>query len=1292
MKKITFCFTLLFLTVFSSFGQIQIGDGALIDKGVPFEPSRNYSYTQSIYLASEILASGSIASLQWYYGGPFDLIGSQSLTVYIGHTTKTAFTSTSNWEPIANLTEVYTGGISVNGAGWASIPFQTSFAYNGTDNLVIAVKETSPLADYGEDDFFAYEVVDNRSLTLSSNNTVPNPSTPANGTLRKFVPIITLDGIAQACPKPIQLTASDPTTTGISLYWSSMVATSVSSDYYISATNTAPTTTTAPTGSVTTPEVAIVESGLLPATKYYVWVRDICENGPGVWSNASSFVTACEPATSINQNFNSATNGTLPVCWSKVVFHPQGNATTANVSVTNEDGFTGKSVEFVRNGDIASNLILVSPPLSNLGNGTHRLKFYAKHASFLNSGSFQIGTMDGNNMDANFTQIVQIPTTNSFAEYVVDFTTVSTTDVYIGIKLTDLTEYFLGYIDNIVWEAAPLCPDVTKVGITAISTTNATVGWAPDEDVTEWDVVYSTSSTTDPNTLTPITASVNPTANIPGLVAETNYYAWVRTKCTAGNGFWSAPLAFRTPCPPVNSINENFDALTGSNLPNCWNKILRGETLSLYASIRPMMDGANSAPNAIELYSGFSSPAVTDDIIMVSPNLGNLAAGTHRLKFFAKGLGTIEIGTLTGNIQNSQFESFLIVPISDMAMQEYVVDFTSYTGSNTFIGFRLNTTSAFATVLVDDVIWETLPSCPDTTNITFAATTSNATSVGWATSEATQWQIVYGAPSVTDPNTLTPSALLTTPSVDLTDLTSNTLYKVWVRSVCSEADGNGSWSYPKYVRTACDAVSTFSENFESAEAPNLPSCWRAIAPVGIFNIGIGLITWQPYAGEVGVEIYSAPNSNPPILVSPPVTNLSAGTNQLRFFAKHNDGGSVDIGTVNADDAFTLVQTVQLTTTYQEYTVNFASYTGPDTHIGIRISPPDQFRSIGLDNITWETAPACANVTAITVSETTVDTANVNWTAGANETGWQYVYAPSNITDPATLTPSTTLTEEEVELIGLTNGTEYNVWIRSVCSTTAFGSWVGPIAFSTKCAAATLPYTEDFESVITPNLPLCSSVTSTDAINWKTVNNPGDGFTTKTLMYGPNENAANAWFFTRGISLTAGENYAISYKYGNSTAGLHESLRVKYGTEESIAGMTLEIADHADVTGATLQTNTVSFTVPTTGVYYFGFNAYSGANQWELYVDDITIDVNLSNGEFDKSNFTFYPNPVKDILNLSYSQNITNVSVYNLLGQKVLEKNINSNSTQVNMSEFASGSYLVKVTSENQTKTIKVIKK
>lgn len=107
-------------------------------------------------------------------------------------------------------------------------------------------------------------------------------------------------------------------------------------------------------------------------------------------------------------------------------------------------------------------------------------------------------------------------------------------------------------------------------------------------------------------------------------------------------------------------------------------------------------------------------------------------------------------------------------------------------------------------------------------------------------------------------------------------------------------------------------------------------------------------------------------------------------------------------------------------------------------------------------------------------------------------------------------------------------------------------------------------------------------------------------------------------------------------------------------------------------------------------YYVRVSAYTSANTGTFCLR-VSRNQLLSNNGFDASNFTYYPNPVKNVLNLSYSQTITNVEVYNLLGQKMSANTIGANQGQVDMSNLASGTYMVKVTADNQVKTIKVVK-
>jgi hypothetical protein len=97
-----------------------------------------------------------------------------------------------------------------------------------------------------------------------------------------------------------------------------------------------------------------------------------------------------------------------------------GASTSATVTTTNFDAFSPENMVSLFNADAAptANVALVSPNLSNLAAGTHRLKFFAK-----NTGSLQVGTFSSNTNDAVFTSFQTVAVSTNYTEYVINFTT-----------------------------------------------------------------------------------------------------------------------------------------------------------------------------------------------------------------------------------------------------------------------------------------------------------------------------------------------------------------------------------------------------------------------------------------------------------------------------------------------------------------------------------------------------------------------------------------------------------------------------------------------------------------------------------------------------------------------------------------------------------------------------------------------------------------------------------------------------------------------------------------------------
>ncbi len=116
-------------------------------------------------------------------------------------------------------------------------------------------------------------------------------------------------------------------------------------------------------------------------------------------------------------------------------------------------------------------------------------------------------------------------------------------------------------------------------------------------------------------------------------------------------------------------------------------------------------------------------------------------------------------------------------------------------------------------------------------------------------------------------------------------------------------------------------------------------------------------------------------------------------------------------------------------------------------------------------------------------------------------------------------------------------------------------------------------------------------------------------------------------------------------------------------------------------------STLTFAANGTSTYYIMVEGF-GTNVGNF---ELSLSCVLSNGDFNSNSFSAYPNPVKDVLNISYATEISSVRVINMIGQEVLSKNVNATSSQVDMSQLSAGTYIVNVTLGDTIKTLKVVK-
>ncbi|MET0759691.1 MAG: T9SS type A sorting domain-containing protein [Flavobacterium sp.] len=114
------------------------------------------------------------------------------------------------------------------------------------------------------------------------------------------------------------------------------------------------------------------------------------------------------------------------------------------------------------------------------------------------------------------------------------------------------------------------------------------------------------------------------------------------------------------------------------------------------------------------------------------------------------------------------------------------------------------------------------------------------------------------------------------------------------------------------------------------------------------------------------------------------------------------------------------------------------------------------------------------------------------------------------------------------------------------------------------------------------------------------------------------------------------------------------------------------------------------TVLVNGVTYYASQNINGHESSARL--GVTVQLSLNNNEFGFDGLTYYPNPVTDILNIVCNEKIKTVTVYNTLGQEVYKQNSKDFNFQMQLSSLVTGSYFVKIKSDNKQNIFKIIKK
>ncbi len=454
MKKLLMIVTLLamMLAMFNiAFADtVQVGAGTTTTTTLPISGNYGYNYTQQIYTQAQIDKSGDIDKIRFYYvSGP--IANSKDWVIYMGHSTKTTFSTTTDWEPLANLTEVFNGDLTDMvplGNNWMEITLTTPFSYNNSDNLIVAIDENT--SGYSSMTWGSFVSGSNTAIYYRNDSTNPDPTTPPTASSRTG----TIARIQFAFPNtsaPLAPTLMAPANGGWSfidgvLSWSSTLGGADAADYdvYFGSSATPPLVSSAQTGTSYTPTLAA-------GTTYYWKVVANNEIGTSPASATWSFKTPS--ATQLAESFEDTT------------FPPAGwaNGTTGN-------WFRGTSYKVhglagaYKSGSTTTQYTLSTPRVTITNGST--LDFWAAGSS-ITAASLQVVYSDDR---VTWTQIgddITYTATYAFDNHVIDLSDLAGNNYYLGFR-TGTAGSSSSYVDMVFGpEITPESPGVPVLSVPA---------------------------------------------------------------------------------------------------------------------------------------------------------------------------------------------------------------------------------------------------------------------------------------------------------------------------------------------------------------------------------------------------------------------------------------------------------------------------------------------------------------------------------------------------------------------------------------------------------------------------------------------------------------------------------------------------------------------------------------------------------------------------------------------------------------------------------------------------------
>ncbi len=161
-----------------------------------------------------------------------------------------------------------------------------------------------------------------------------------------------------------------------------------------------------------------------------------------------------------------------------------------------------------------------------------------------------------------------------------------------------------------------------------------------------------------------------------------------------------------------------------------------------------------------------------------------------------------------------------------------------------------------------------------------------------------------------------------------------------------------------------------------------------------------------------------------------------------------------------------------------------------------------------------------------------------------------------------------------------------------------------------CLEASVLFKDGFETYSTGSAP---------GGGWQVIDNNGDGYSWTVRADRPHTGSNSLrgaystsgsdddWAITPGIIMAGGHEDTLIFWFRARSSSYPEKLRVYLMASQNIADTLQKLYDNNNITDTTYQRVVITATPGSDDTFYIGFDCYSDANEWYLYLDDIEVD-------------------------------------------------------------------------------------